>query len=96
LGLRELLSERKALSHSYNLLLDLFASFWNAVKVLEAKRSIAITQFLSGAVYFTESACPNEDLTDYLVERLIRMNSDEAARLKASDCETLIEGFVLL
>ncbi len=96
LGLRELLSGRKAFSHSYNLLLDLFASFRNAVKVLDAKRSIAITQFLLGAVCFTESAFPNEELTDYFVKRLIRMNSDEAARLKASDYEILIEGFLLL
>ena len=95
-GLGELLSGRKALSHSYILLLDLFASFCNAVKVLDAERSMAITQFLLGAVCFIERACPNEELSDYFVERLTRMSTDEAARLKASDCEILIEGFVLL
>jgi len=81
LGLGQLLSERSALRNSYNLLLDLFASFRNAIKVLEAKRSTAIVQFLSGAVCFTESACPSEDLTGYFLKRLSGKSPDHAARV---------------
>lgn len=96
LGLGQLLSERSALRNSHSLLLVLSASFSNAIKVLEAKKSTAIMQFLTGAVCFTESACPSENITGYFLKRLSWKGPDEAEEVTASDIETLVGEFVLL
>ena len=87
LDLRELLSGRKVLSHSYELLLDLSASFCDVVKVCEADSLDAIIQFVLGAICCNESGSPSEELTEYYVERLTG---------KDSDLDILVEGFVLL
>ena len=95
-GLEQLLSERVALRNSYNLLLDLFASFCDAIKVLETKRWTAIVRFLSGAICFTEHACPKEELTGMFLERLNAKSLDQSAQVTAAEMETLVGNFVLL
>ena len=96
LGLEQLLSGRSTLRNSYKLLLDLFASFCDSTKVLEAKRSTAILQFLSGAVCITESACPSEGLKGYCLKKLKGKRPGQPARVTAAEIETLVGNFVML
>ena len=67
------------LSNSYYLLFDLLTSFYNVIKVLEAKRLTIIISFLLSAINFSKSVYLSNDLTIYFRERLNR-KSYQAAR----------------
>lgn len=68
--LEELLSQRRALKHSYTLLLSLLTSFIDALEGFDSAKSEPIVRFLSRDTFGVEKMFMNEGLKRYSTERL--------------------------